>query len=108
LAAKLFPQVQLIDQLFVPFGLGPAQIIEQAPALGYHFQEAAARGVVFDMAFQVFRKLPDSACQQRDLYVGAAGVLSVQLELLDIQRFGVLSHSKAAILDEDSAFATTA
>ncbi len=91
-AAKLFPQIQLIEQLFVPLGLGPAQIVEQAPALGDHFQEATARGVVFDMALQVFGKLPDPARKQRDLYICAAGVLPVQLELLHIHCFGVLSH----------------
>jgi hypothetical protein len=52
--------------------------------------------VVFGVAFQVVGQLPDSARQQRDLYISAAGVLSVQLELLDIQRFRVLSHFESA------------
>jgi hypothetical protein len=56
----------------------------------------------------VFREFPDSACQQRDLNVCAAGVLPVQLELLDIQRFRVLSHFEAPIVDEESAFARPA
>jgi hypothetical protein len=102
----LFPQIQFVDQLLVAFGLGPAQIIEQAPALGHHLKEASARGVVFGVAFQVFGQLPDSARQQRDLHIGAARVLPVQLELLDIQRFRVLSHFEAPILDEVCGIAT--
>ena len=88
----LLPQIQFVDQLLVAFGLGPAQVIEQAPALGHHLKEASARGVVFGVAFQVFGELPDPARQQRDLHIGAAGVLPVQLELLDVQHFRVLSH----------------
>ena len=103
---SLFSEIQFVDQLFVPFRLGPAQIIEQAPALGDHFKKAAARGVVLGMAFQVFGQLPDPARQQRDLYISAAGVLTMQLELLDIQRFGVLSHFEAPILDEVRRIAT--
>jgi hypothetical protein len=53
----------------------------------------------------VVGQLPDSARQQRDLYISAARVLSVQLELLDIQRFRVLSHFEAPIVDEEFAFA---
>ena len=48
------------------------------------------------MGLQVFGQLPDPARQERDLYIRAAGVLSVQLELLDIQRFRVLSHFESA------------
>jgi hypothetical protein len=61
--------------------------------------------VVFDVAFQVVCQLPDPARTQRNLHVGAAGVLPVQLELLDIQRFRVLSHFEAPIVDEEFAFA---
>jgi len=61
--------------------------------------------MVLGVAFQVFGQLADPVRQQRDLYVRAAGVLPVQLELLDIQRFRVLSHFEAPIVDQDSAFA---
>src|SRR6266404_4853459 len=57
--------------------------------------------MVLDVAFQVFGQLPDPACQQRDLDVCAAGVLPVQLELLDIQRFRILSHFEAPIIDQE-------
>ena len=61
--------------------------------------------MVFGVALQVFGQLPDPARQQRDLYIGAAGVLPVQLELLDVQRFRTLSHFEAPIVNEDCAFA---
>jgi len=57
--------------------------------------------MVLGVAFQVFGQFPDPARQQRDLNVCAAGVLPVQLELLDVQRFRILSHFEAPILDED-------
>jgi hypothetical protein len=61
--------------------------------------------MVLGVAFQVFGQFSDPACQQRDLNVCAAGVPPVQLELLDIQRFRVLSHFEALILDEEREFA---
>jgi hypothetical protein len=42
------------------------------------------------------------------LDVCAAGVLPVQLELLDVQRFRVLSHFEAPIVNEERPFASTA
>jgi len=52
--------------------------------------------MVLSVGLQVFGQLPDPARQQRDLHIGATGVLAVQLELLDIQRFRVLSHFESA------------
>src|SRR5947209_8940634 len=95
---QLFPQVESVDQLLVAFGLGPAQIIEQAPALGHHFEQPAARRMVFSVALQVFGQLRDPPREQRDLYIGAARVLPVQLELLDVQRFSILSHFESAYI----------
>jgi hypothetical protein len=40
------------------------------------------------------------------LYIRAACVLPVQLELLDIQRFRILSHFEAPILDQVERRAT--
>ena len=57
------------------------------------------------MALQMFGQLRDSVCQQRDLNVRAAGILPVQLKLFEIQRFDVLCHFEAPILDQESAFA---
>jgi hypothetical protein len=42
------------------------------------------------------------------LHIGAAGVFSVQLKLLDVQRFRILSHFEAPILYEEGAFARAA
>src|SRR5437588_10340669 len=57
--------------------------------------------MVFGVVFQVFGQFPDSARQQRDLDVWAAGVLPVQLERLDIHRFRILSHFEAPIVNEE-------
>jgi hypothetical protein len=62
--------------------------------------------MVFGVVFQVFGQFPDSARQQRDLDVCAAGVLPVQLELFDIHRFRILSHFEAPIVNEERPFAS--
>ena len=62
--------------------------------------------MVFGVVFQVFGQFPDSARQQRDLDVCAAGVLPVQLKLLDIHRFRILSHFEAPIVNEERPFAS--
>jgi len=93
---RLFPQVQPVDQLAIPVPLGAAQVIEQTPALGHHFEEAAAGRMILGVGLQVFGQLPDPAGQQRDLNVSATGVLLVQLELLEVHRFRALCHKRSA------------
>jgi uncharacterized protein YjbJ (UPF0337 family) len=61
-----------------------------------HLQKAAARGVIFGVALQVFRELRDPAGEEGDLYIGAPRVLLVQSEFLDIQRFSALCHKRRA------------
>ena len=50
--------------------------------------------MVLRVALQMFGQLRDPFRQQRDLDVSAARVLLMQLELLEIRRFGVLSHKR--------------
>ena len=101
------PQVQSIDHLPVAIALGSAQVIEQAPALGHHLEEAAARGVILGVGLEVFGQLRDPAGQQRDLNVSAAGVLFVQLELLEIHRFRALCHNEGRIVAQECQPATS-
>ena len=74
----------------------PAQVIEQAPALRHHLEEAAARGMIFGVALQVFGQLRDPAGEERDLHIRAAGVLFVELELLHVHRVTAFCHKRSA------------
>lgn len=50
--------------------------------------------------------MPDAVRQKCDLHIRAAGILLMQLELLEIQRLVALSHNEGATLDEEAIFAT--
>jgi hypothetical protein len=102
---RLLPQIQFLEQVFIPVGFRLAQIIEQAPALGDHFQEAAARRVIFGIVLEVFGQLRDPAGEQRDLHVCAPGILLVELELLHVDRVTAFCHKRAGIVGEEHALA---
>src|SRR5205085_6900885 len=105
---RLLPQVEFLEQVFIPVGLRLAQIIEQALAHRHHLEEAAARRMVFGMALEVFGQLPDPAGEKCDLHVRAAGILLVELELLHVHRVTAFCHKRAGIVGEESAFASAA
>ena len=48
----------------------------------------------------------DPAREKCDLHICAAGIVLMQLELLEVQRLRVLCHSEVAILSEERIFAT--
>jgi hypothetical protein len=89
---RLFSQVQPVDYLFVTLAFRAAEVVKQAAALRDHFQEATPRRMILRVGLQVFRHLRDPFRQERDLYVGAPGVLLVQAELPEVHRFRVLCH----------------
>src|SRR6266566_8037161 len=106
-SARLFAQIQLLDQRFIAIGLRSVQIIEQTPALRDHFQEAAARGMIFGVALQVFGQMLDPAREKCDLHIRAARIFFMQLELLEAQRLRALCHYEVPTLNEERALATT-
>src|SRR3954467_11200002 len=103
---RLLPQVEFLEQVFIPLGLRLAQIIEQAPAHRHHLEEAAARRMVFGMALEVFGQLPDPASEERDLHIGAACILFVELELLHVHRVTAFCHKRAGSVGEEWALAS--
>ena len=105
---RLFAQVQFVDQFFITIGFCFAQIIEQAPALRDHLEEAAARRMIFPVSLKVFSQMLDPAGEKCDLHIRAAGIFFMELELLETRRFGALCHNEGAILDEDRVLATHA
>jgi len=65
----------------VALGVGAAQVIEQAPALAYHFQQPAPGTVVFGVGLQVLGQFVNPRGEHRNLDVGGAGILRVELKL---------------------------
>jgi hypothetical protein len=106
-SARLFAQIQLLDQRFIAIGFRSVQIIEQTSALRDHFKEATARGVIFDVALQVFGQMLDPAREKCDLHIRTARILFMQLELLEAQRLRALCHYEVPILNEECTLATT-
>ena len=100
------PQFQLVDYFFIAVAFRAIQVIEQAAAFGDHFQEATPRRVILRVRLKVFGQLRNSFRQQRDLHIGAARILLMQLELLEIHRSRVLSHNEGRIVDEERRIAS--
>jgi hypothetical protein len=51
--------------------------------------------MIFGMALEVFGQLADSASEERDLHIGAARILIVELELLHVHRVTAFCHKRA-------------
>ncbi len=64
--------------------------------------------MIFRVALEVVGQLRDPARQERDLYIGAACVLFVQLKLPHVHRVTAFCHNEGAIVDEELAFASAA
>jgi hypothetical protein len=93
------PQVQLANDRFITLAFRAIQVIEQAAAFRDHFQKATPRRMVLRVGLKVFGQLRDPFRQQRDLHIGAAGILLMQLELLEIHCSRILSHNEGRIVD---------
>ena len=64
------------------------EIVEQAPALRDHLEQAAPRVVVFLVCFEMLRQLGDALAEQSDLHFGRARVAFVRPVLADDVFFG--------------------
>jgi len=62
--------------------------------------------MIFSEGLKVFSQMLDPAGEKRNLYIRAAGIFLMQLELLETRRLVALCHNKGANLDEDRSLAT--
>ena len=106
MTGRLLAQVQFVDQFFITIGFCFAQIIKETPALRDHLKQAAARRMIFPIGLKVLGQMLDTAGQKCDLHIRAAGILVMQLKLLETQRFAALCHNEGATLDEEAVLAT--
>ena len=62
--------------------------------------------MIFPVSLKVLSQMLDPASEKCDLHISAAGILVMQLELLEIQRLIALSHNEGPIVAEEPHFAT--
>src|SRR5687768_16483467 len=70
----LVTEPQFLNDLAVRLDVCPPQIVQQAPTLAYHLQEAAATVVVFAVLAEMIREVVDAFGQDRNLNLGGPGV----------------------------------
>ena len=63
--------------------------------------------MIFPVSLKVLSQMLDPAGEKCDLYIRAAGIFVMQLELLEIQRLVALSHNEGPIVTWEAIFATT-
>ena len=85
--SHLLAQVELLDNGLVPVRGSPLQIIQKTPSSSYQFKQTATRRMIFPVTFQMVSQKINPVRQQRDLNVGATGVLIVQLKRAQIYCF---------------------
>jgi hypothetical protein len=70
----LLAQAELLDDGGITYGIVLFEIVEQATPLADQHEKTAARAVVLQVHFEVFRQLTNALAQQRDLDFGTARV----------------------------------
>src|SRR5438093_9682907 len=66
-ARKLLPDAEAFDHALVTLEVASLEVIEQAPTLPHQLEQPAAGMVVLAVHLEVFRQVPDAACEERDL-----------------------------------------
>src|SRR5690606_4115821 len=87
----LTPEPESLDQLLVARRIVPAQILEQPTSLTHDAEQTASRVVILRMRLEVLRQLVDALGQERDLDLGRARVLAVELVRFDDGSFAFRS-----------------
>lgn len=87
---ELFAKLELLSERLVAAQISALEIIKQPTALTDHDQETTARAVIFLIGLEMLSQMVDALGEQRDLHVGGAGVLSVQL--VSFNRLGLRFH----------------
>ena len=78
--SALLAEFELLEDRLVAVGSGALQIVEERSALGDQLEQAAARGVILGMAFEVLGEIGDTLGEERDLHIRAAGIFIVEAQ----------------------------
>ena len=62
--------------------------------------------MIFPVNLKVLSQMLDPVREKCDLHIRAAGIVVMQLELLEIRRLVALGHNEAPIVAEEPIFAT--
>src|SRR5579862_2107828 len=80
---RLLTQAEFSNDLLIPVAILAGKIFEQLVAAADELQQSAARGVIFLVRVEMIAQLSDPLSEQSDLDFRRAGVLVVNLEILD-------------------------
>ena len=83
----LVTEAKISDDLAIAFDIGPLEIVQQATAASYHFQEALTRVVIFCMGAEVVGQIVDVICKDCDLDDGRTRVCAMRAVLFDCRCF---------------------
>ena len=78
---RLLADTQFADHITVTVGIALLQVVQKTTALAHEHQQPATRSVVLLVGLEVLRQLADTLAQNRDLYLGAPGILVVCAKL---------------------------
>jgi len=78
----LMAQLQLLGNGLISGEIGGVEVIQKAAALADHFEEAAARAVVFDVFLQMLGQVIDPLGEQGHLHIRRPGVALMNLKAL--------------------------
>jgi len=73
-------EFQLLGDGLVAGEIRGVKIIQQAAALAHHFQEAAARTMIFDVLLQMLGQVVNPFRQKRHLHISRPGVALMDLK----------------------------
>lgn len=82
-----------MDQALISLVIAFLEIIEQPPSLSYELKETAARVMILDMDLKVLGEVLNTLTQQGYLNLRRAGILLMELELLNDPVLLFLSNS---------------
>ena len=105
-SSESIPEPEFLNDSAVAVDVSALHVVQKAATSANHLEKAAARGMIFGVALQVFGQMLDPAGEKCYLHIRAASIFFMQLELLETQRFRALCHKRAAILDDNARLAS--
>ena len=80
---ELLTNAQLVDDGAISLEISLLEVVEEAAAASYEFQESAPAVMIFRVGFEMLGQICDAARQQRNLHFGRSGIAVMRLVRAD-------------------------